>query len=83
MRPTLLGFGDLVVDHSFMKVGNLYRYIGSRGGGSIGNIVWNFQAAGGQTSFVGEVNAGLPQTIAIDDLAISGCDVLATVRNYT
>lgn len=77
---SLLAVGHLIVDHTFLRSEDSCTYLGSRGGGSISNIAWNFQRAGGRASLVSEINPGLPQNVAVDDLKSTGCNVYATER---
>jgi sugar/nucleoside kinase (ribokinase family)/fructoselysine-6-P-deglycase FrlB-like protein len=47
----LLGIGELIVDHIFLRSSDSYKYLESRGGGSVANILTQLSVGGLSTAF--------------------------------
>lgn len=72
----ILGLGDLILDHIFARQGLAdLRYCGSRGGGTIGNVLANAAAAGVASQVVGAVGGDTWGEATRAELAGYGVDV--------
>ena len=70
-----LGVGDLFVDHLFIREGlGGLRYAGSRGGGTVSNVVANVAHAGAPAAFVGVGGADVWGERARAELALLGVE---------
>lgn len=74
-RQTVFGFGTAVVDHLFMStsIGLVYR--GSRGGGSVDNILANAAASGAQAVATSVCGDDWRARLAVEDLRGLGVEV--------
>lgn len=73
-----LGLGDLFIDHLFVREGlGGLRYVGSRGGGTVSNVVANVAHAGFPATFFGAAGGDVWGERARDELALLGADVSA------
>lgn len=52
-RPFIVGVGELVYDHVFVSRHDGLRYFGSRGGGSVFNLLANVASWGGRAAAIG------------------------------
>jgi len=73
-REGVIGFGELILDHIFVTDGGRSRYIGSRGGGSISNILANLVSEGVSSRMIGVCGDDVFGRAALEDLHGLGVD---------
>src|SRR6266850_263365 len=78
--PQLLGLGDLVLDHTFERRGLTdWRYVSSRGGGTLGNVLASAATAGAGAAAVGTAGGDRWGESVRAELAGYGVDVEGVV----
>jgi sugar/nucleoside kinase (ribokinase family)/phosphoheptose isomerase len=72
----IVGLGDLVHDAHYERLGDTLRYTGSRGGGSVWNILANAYAQGAEAMGVGFGGLDDRREVVLDDHKRLGIDML-------
>ena len=74
-RVTVYGFGEMIIDHVFVKGEHGLKYMFSRGGGPVWNTLLNLSINGVPCSAVGSLGGDSLGDLALQDLSTHGCNV--------